>query len=70
MRELRRLGHDYMNALTSIYGFLDLALEEPERSKRYEHMNRAKKEVKRAITLAKQLRDRIETKARQYGETE
>lgn len=68
MKELLRLAHDYMNALTSISGFIDLAFGEPERSKRYEHMRRAQKEVRRAVKIAEDLRDRLETKARQYDE--
>ena len=68
MKALKRLAHDYLNALTSISGFLDLALGEPDRSKRYAHMHRAQKELRRAIVIAKDLRARLEIKAKQYDE--
>jgi sugar phosphate isomerase/epimerase len=61
VREIRRLLHDYMNVLTSVNGFLDLAVGEPERAKRYEYMKRARRELTRAINLARELRQQIET---------
>ena len=68
MKQIKRLIHEYMNALTSASGFLDLALGEPERSIRYQHMIRAQREMRRAIELAKKVREQIEAKASQYGE--
>jgi hypothetical protein len=68
VKEIWRLIHDNANILTSINGFLDLALEESDRARRYSHMMRAKKEIRRAIELNQHLRIAIEAKKRQYGE--
>lgn len=68
MKEIRRLIHDQANIFTSIQGFLDLALGEPDRSTRYRYMMRARKEVRRAIDLSQTLRAAIEAKVKQYGE--
>jgi len=57
-----------MNILTSVNGFLDLALSEPDRATRYSHMMRARKEIRRAINIAQDLRMQIEAKANLYGE--
>jgi len=68
VKEIRRLLHDQINVLTSASGFIELALDEPERSKRFEHMRRAQKELTRAVGIAKDLRLLIEAKATTYGE--
>jgi hypothetical protein len=57
-----------MNIFTSISGFIELALGEPDRSTRFSHMMRAQKEIRRAIKILKDLRVEIEAKAKQYGE--
>lgn len=69
MKEIRRLNHDLMNVLTSVNGFMELALAEPVRNVRFSHMQRAIKELRRAVRLAQTLRQQIEAKASQYGET-
>jgi hypothetical protein len=66
VKHIRRLLHDQMNILSSVSGFLELALDEPDRSKRFEYMRRARKETCRAIEVAKQLRLEIEAR---YGDT-
>lgn len=68
MKETRRLLHSLMNVLTSSRGFIELAIEEQERSKRFEYMRRAEKELDRATDIARALAVRVEAKANQYGE--
>ena len=68
MREIHRLIHNQNNILTSVNGFIELALDEPDRSKRYEYMRRAQKEIRRAVEVAKDMRIQIEAKASIYGE--
>jgi hypothetical protein len=68
VREIRRLLHDFANVLTSALGFMDLALGEADRSKRYEYMMRSRRELRRATKLASELRVQVEAKASLYGE--
>lgn len=68
MKEIRRLIHNLTNVLTSARGFIDLALSEPERSKRYRHIQLAIRELNRAVKIMQDLSDRIEVKATEYGE--
>lgn len=68
MKETGRLLHNLANVLTSSRGFIELALDESERSKRFEYMKRAIKELDRAVEVADDLRQRIAAKAKQYGE--
>ncbi len=69
MKAIRRLIHDQVNILTSINGFLELALGEPDRSTRYRHMMRAQKEIRRMVALTKDLQQQVDAKARSYGDT-
>lgn len=68
MKEVRRLIHRYIDALTSANGFMELALGESDRKRQLDYIKRAHTELKRAIGISHNLRLQIEAKASQYGE--